>query len=291
MHANTGIKHQSNGDKQQRGPQIQPPKSVAEQQQQQNPQRPKQQQKTKKKKPMTPEHQLLVNVQAAAKTKNPAAGIAAYHAAIAAGTNIHADLYSTLLYLCSGGDEWELPLRQQLTESTALVEDIMQRAAADVAAQQEEEAATAGADQEAALGSPDASAATAAGELNAPTQTTLLLSQSTAADGNGHATAVASPSVTGSKSPPAGSEMITASGATATAVAGSASHPATAVAAVEAASLPQLTPSQLREEGRAIFDHMQVKQYLAHFDVQCLFICVCLGKTLQRMMLATTHKT
>ena len=264
MHANTGLKDQNNGNKQQRRPQTQP-SELAQQQQQQNPQQPKQQQKVRKKKPMTPEHQLLVNVQEAAKTQNPAAGVAAYRAAIAANTNIHPDLYSTLLYLCSGGDAWELPLRQQLTESTALVEDIRQRAAADVAAQQEEEeAVTAAADQQAVLGSPDASAATAAGASNSSAQATSPLSQMAAAKGSGHATAVGSPTVAGSKSPPTVSEMVTANGATPTAVAGSVSHPATAVAAVEAASLPQLTPSQLREEGRAIFDHMQVKQCLAH---------------------------
>ena len=229
---------------------------------------------------MTPEHQLLVNVQAAAKTKNPAAGVAAYHAAVAADTSIHPDLYSTLLYLCSGGDVWDLPLRQQLTESTALVEDIMQRAAADVAAQQEEEAASAASDQQAALGSPVSSSPIAVGEPTASTHTAL---PPAAANGNGHATAVALPSATGSDSPSAGAEVMSADGVMPTAVAGFASHalpgrddPAAAVAA-SAASLPHLTPSQLREQGRAIFDHMQVKLNLAY----SVAIHVCLGKTLQ----------
>ena len=267
MHANTGIKDHINNNKQQRVSLIKASKLPAQQQQQQSPQQPKQQQKVKKKKPMTPEHQLLINVQAAAKSKNPAAGVAAYHAAVAAGTSIHPDLYSTLLYLCSGGDAWELPLRQQLTESTALIEDIMQTAAANVAAQQEE-AATAGVDQQAARGSADASAA---GESNAPTQTT---SQTAAASGSGPATAVASSSVTGSKSPPADPEMVSANGAMSTAVAGSAP-------AAEAASLPQLTPSQLREEGRAIFEHMQVRQNLAHLIHMLVYLYAYIFKTLQ----------
>ena len=112
---------------------------------QQLPQQPKQQQqqKAKKQRPITPEHQLLIDVQTAAKTQDPAAGITAYNRAIAEGINVDLSLYSVLLYLCSGGDEWERSLRQQLVETTPLVEDIMQQAAADAA---EAEAATAVAD-------------------------------------------------------------------------------------------------------------------------------------------------
>lgn len=276
--AGTGIKDSSKGIDQQQPPQKQLSNSKAQQQQpqhHQHHQQPKQQQKVKKKKPLTPEHQLLVNVQAAAKSKNAAAGVAAYHAAIAAGTKIQPDLYSTLLYLCSGGDAWELPLRQQLTESTALVEDIMQRAAADAA--QQEEACTAEAD---ALANPDASAATTVGGSisPAPTQTALTSAQA-AADGNGYATAVATLSVAGGTSTPTGIgkitgvELLSADGGAPTAVGGSSQASASqtgkdniaaAVAAVEAASLPQLTPFQLREEGQAIFDHMQVKGFCSH---------------------------
>ena len=224
---------------------------------------------------MTPEHQLLVSVQAAAKNKDPAAGVAAYHLATAAGTKIHPDLYSTLLYLCSGGDAWELSLRQQLTESTPLVEDIMRRAAADAAAQLEA-AATAEAAQQAALSSPESSAATAVEE--APTAQTQAASPSVAANGNQHATAVAASPA--SKSPPACAEVPSVGAAMSTAGAGSTAHGVpgadASATAVEAASLPQLTPSQLREQGRAIFDHMQVKpQHMGH--VYC-YMCICLGQ-------------
>lgn len=229
---------------------------------------------------MTPEHQLLVNVQAAAKSKNPAAGVAAYHAAVAVGIKIQPDLYSTLLYLCSGGDAWELPLRQQLTESTALVEDIIQQAAADVAAQQEEDAA-AGADQQAALVSPASSRTTAVGEPIALAQTAL---PSAAPNENGHATAVAPPSVAGSKSPVAGAIVNSAGGVMPAAVAGSASHALPG----RSDSLPQLTPSQLRQEGRAIFDHMQVKTVLGAFGV---YMCLSGIEPASVLMLATTYQT
>ncbi|KAL3153111.1 hypothetical protein ABBQ38_012130 [Trebouxia sp. C0009 RCD-2024] len=233
-----------------------------QQQQPQQQQQAKQQQKPKKKRPMTPEHRLLVSVQAAAKTRNPAAGVAAYHAAIAAGTSVHPDLYSTLLYLCSGGDEWELPLRQQLTESTALVRDLTQRAAADAAQQ---EALAAEASQQADLGSPESSATTAVGErVAAPA---LPMSQTAASGGNGHTPAVASCPTASSKSSPAGAELLSEDPSASTAVAGSASPAAQAVtgtdaaeAAAEAEALPQLTPAQLQKEGRAIFDQMQAQQ-------------------------------
>lgn len=213
---------------------------------------------------MTPEHSLLVSVQAAAKTKNPAAGVAAYHAAIAAGTNIHPDLYSTLLYLCSGGDDWELPLRQQLTESTPLVKDIMQRAAADVAQQ---EALAAEASLQSDINSPVSSAATAVGETVSVCPASPL-PQTAASDGSGYGMAVASASTASVKSPSAGTESVSAvAGPTSSAsqtVAGT-DGSAAAVAAVDAPTLPQLTPFQLQEEGRAIFDHMQVSHMFGTF--------------------------
>lgn len=231
--------------------------------QSQQQQQAKQQQKPKKKRPMTPEHRLLVSVQAAAKTRNPAAGVAAYHGAIAAGTRVHPDLYSTLLYLCSGGDEWELPLRQQLTESTPLIQDIMQRAAADAAQQ---EALAAGASQQADLGSPESLPTTAVGEpVAAPASSA---SPTAASKGNGQTTAVASFPTASSKFSSAGAELLSDNQSASTAVAGSASSAAQAVtstdAAVEASALPQLTPAQLQKEGRAIFDQMQVNQMLAY---------------------------
>ena len=90
-----------------------------------------QKQKAKKKRPMTPELQLIVDIQAAAKTKQPSIGLAAYNKAVADGTQINPDLYSTLLYLCAGGDDWELPLRRQLTETSPLVQEVMDMAHTD----------------------------------------------------------------------------------------------------------------------------------------------------------------
>ena len=89
-----------------------------------------QKQKPKKQRPMTPELQLTLAVQNAAKSKHAALGVAAYNKAIAEGTEIKPDLYSNLLYLCAGCDDWELPLRQQLVETSPLVQEIMHMAAA-----------------------------------------------------------------------------------------------------------------------------------------------------------------
>ncbi len=204
---------------------------------QQLPQQPKQQQqqqKAKKQRPITPEHQLLIDVQTAAKTQDPAAGITAYNRAVAEGINVDLSLYSVLLYLCSGGDEWERALHQQLVETTPLVESIMQQAAADVA---EAEAATAVAEDAAASSSNNGPLAVANGE-------------------QGH-TPTAADLPSGSPGTPdaAGGANITAVDAGTTAAGCGHEETKTQVAA---AVIVKVSPAELHQAGRSIFDQMQV---------------------------------
>ena len=270
------IKAFSDGTQQQSAPQTKFPSILQQQQAQQaqQAQQPqKQQQKAKKKRPVTPEHQLLLDVQSAAKAQNPAAAVAVYHAAVAAGTPLNPSLYSTLLYLCAGGESWELPLRQQLTETTPLVQDIMQQAAADVAQQEKLKAE---ADMQATDTGPTTATATAVAEPAASTSDSELPSPQ-AATANGHATAAASsanhnmsqPAKTvSSPSFPLNSHPQTPShGLSAAAGTAAVSHKAESSASpaemsqdepLATASLPPLTPRQLSREGRAIFDQMQV---------------------------------
>ena len=263
---------------QQRAQQVQQAQQAKQAQQvQSNQQLQKQQQKAKKKKPVTPEHQLLLDVQSAAKAQNPTAAVAVYHAAIAAGTPLNPNLYSTLLYLCAGGESWELPLRQQLTETSPLVEDIMQQAAADVAQQEE---STAVADEQAIDTTPTPATATAVAEPGASTSDSTLPSPQ-AATADGHATAVASsdkqtlPQSAQTLSSPSFSlisrsqtssraELATADAAATSEMSQpSASKPEIGrdgpAAEMVAETLPALSPAQLSEEGRAIFDKMQVR--------------------------------
>ena len=213
-----------------------------QQQQQQQLQQP--QQRAKKIKPITPEHQLLIDVQMAAKTKDPAAGIAAYKHAVAAGIKVQPDLYSTLLYLCAGGDSWELPLRHQLVETSPLVQDIMQRAAADAT---QSETATAGADHTAAPISNGAAATAVAITASADTNTAAPRSSSSnttsaaAGSSNGNGTAVS----------PSASE---------------------GGADVAAAVVAVMSPIELNQAGRSIFDEMQVHPHHRIHLADCRFM-------------------
>ena len=235
----------------QQSPAESPQQSPRDQQQspkqlkQQSPQQPKQQlpkqqqqQKAKKQRPITPEHQLLIDVQTAAKTQDPAAGIKAYNHAVAEGINVDLSLYSVLLYLCSGGDKWERALHQQLVETTPLVEGIMQQAAADVA---EAEAATAVADDAAASSSNNGLLAVANGEQRStPTAADLPSGSPGTPDAAGGADTTAVDAVTTAAG--CGDE-------------GTKTQVATAV-------IVMMSPAELHQAGRSIFDQMQVIQML-----------------------------
>ncbi|KAL0027358.1 hypothetical protein WJX79_004098 [Trebouxia sp. C0005] len=203
---------------------------------QQSPQQPKQQQqqqKAKKQRPITPEHQLLIDVQTAAKTRDPAAGITAYNRAVAEGISVDLSLYSVLLYLCSGGDEWECPLHQQLVEKTPLVESIMQQAAADVA---EAQAATAVAEDVAVLSSDTSTPAATNGEQGStPTAADLP------ADSPG------TPDATDGANTTAVDADNTAAGC---GLEGTKTQVAVAV-------VVKMSPAELHQAGRSIFDQMQ----------------------------------
>ena len=165
-------------------------------------------------------------MQTAAKTQDPAAGLAAYSQAQAAGTSVNPDLFSTLLYLCSGGDSWELSLRQQLVESTPLVDDILQRVAAAAA---EAENATAVAVETAAGSEPTTAVATDGAGGHSPA------AQGSAA--NGHSIAVECLTTASS---PASQENL------------GGNESGSAVAQ------PPMSFTELNKAGRAIFEHMQV---------------------------------
>ncbi|DBA87294.1 TPA: hypothetical protein ACH3X1_004352 [Trebouxia sp. C0004] len=202
---------------------------------QQLPQQPKQQQqqKAKKQRPITPAHQLLIDIQTAAKTQDPAAGITAYNRAVADGINVDLSLYSVLLYLCSGGDEWEQSLHQQLVETTPLVESILQQAAADVA---QAEAATAVAEDSAALSSNNGPPAKANGEQGStPTAADLPSGSPGTPDATGSANTTAVDAVTTASE--SGQE-------------GTKTPVATAV-------IVKMSPAELHQAGRSIFDQMQ----------------------------------
>lgn len=221
-----------------------------------------QRQKPRKQKPMTPELRLTLDVQAAAKSKQASIGLAAYNKAISEGTRINPDLYSTLLYLCAGCDDWELSLRQQLVETTPLVEEIMQMAHASATPEdtglpetlQEADDAVLtarqngsgppssncnGADSETATAEPNKEIAVATAEECSAS----LASTAPAADAT--ATVPAQP---GSPS--------------------SAPEDGIAVASTSEISASEMTAAQLHAAGRSIFAHMQVvTQALLTFKV------------------------
>ena len=225
-----------------------------------------QKQKTKKKRPMTPELQLIVDIQAAAKTKQPSIGLAAYNKAIADGTQINPDLYSTLLYLCAGGDDWELPLRQQLTETSPLVQEVMKMSQADDHSRQDVghadppvlDAAATSATQDSSptqqqqrqqlpqpQQAPDVKtgasngAATASAVTGSPTLAALLteFSASTASD---------------ARSPSAAEHKLSSATAPTTA------EEEAAIASPPATDLQPMTAAELHSIGRSIFAQMQV---------------------------------
>ncbi|KAK9829084.1 hypothetical protein WJX72_003811 [[Myrmecia] bisecta] len=67
---------------------------------------PKQQQKRKKAKKMTPETEICVAIQTAAKDGDPKAALAAYDRAMAEQIPIKEDVLNNLLFLCAGGNSW-----------------------------------------------------------------------------------------------------------------------------------------------------------------------------------------
>lgn len=226
--------HQSPIESPQQSPrdQQQSPKQLKQQSLQQ-PKKQQQQQKAKKQRPITPEHQLLIDVQTAAKTQDPAAGITAYNRAVAEGINVDLSLYSVLLYLCSGGDEWERSLHQQLVETTPLVESIMQQAATSAA---EAEAATAVAEDTAASSSNNGPPAVANGEQGGtPTAADLPSGSPGTPDAAGGANTTAVDAVTTATE--CGQE-------------GTKTQVATAV-------IVKMSPAELHQAGRSIFDQMQ----------------------------------
>ena len=90
--------------------------SLAPQQQQQQQQQPLQQPQVgqgprRKPKKVTPESEVRMAIHAAAKEQDVAAGLEVYDRAVAQGVKLTADLYTSLLYLCSGGEGWDLALR------------------------------------------------------------------------------------------------------------------------------------------------------------------------------------
>ena len=254
-HQQTSSQLQTHTQQQQSPNRQQSSRHPSPQQQQQQQQQPK----AKKQKVITPEHQLLIDVQTAAKTRNPAAGVAAYKQALAAGVSVNPQLYSVLLYLCSGGDEWEQPLRRQLVGTTPLVEDIMQKAAADAAAAT---AATAAAEGAAVSSSSDGSPATAVATSAQP--------NNSAAAGQGPG----SPSTSAGNGN--GTDIATVSTAT-----GGAAHRACG-SDEAAASTPSMSAAQLHEAGRSIFEDMQV-----------LFPCCssCLDLSCRQSRPACAHET
>ena len=210
-----------------------------------------QKQKQKKQRPMTPELQLTLAVQNAAKSKHAALGVAAYNKAIAEGTHINPDLYSNLLYLCAGCDDWELPLRQQLIETSPLVEEVMQMAAASSTSDAAEspDGAHAEADAVALHASPngnvscngtDKQAASAATHNAASLYTAVAIPVPTAS------TAAANDATASESAPQPERERI-ADGTDEAAVASTSGRQA-----------PDMSAAELHAAGRSIFAHMQV---------------------------------
>ena len=218
-----------------------------QQQQQQQQQPPVQQQKQvpkKKKKADTPHIRLLVAVQKAAKANDPAAGIAAYKEAQASGTAIKPDLYSTLLYLCAGGDEWESPLRQQLIETTPVAQDIMQREAAAIAAEIELAAAV-----EDDTAEPSSS--------NGATATAVATDISTVGPPSAASTVSSAPNANDNGNSPAKTKLAPTSEA----------HSSSDTAQLntdETVAPTVMSPAELNEAGRAIFEQMQVHLCYSH---------------------------
>ena len=85
------------------------PPSLQQQQQQQ-------QQRRKKQKPMSPEIEVRLAIQMAAREGSVDTGLAAYDRAKEQGLRLSLDSYATLLFLCSGGDDWEALIGNTATE-------------------------------------------------------------------------------------------------------------------------------------------------------------------------------
>ncbi|KAL4853023.1 Proteinaceous RNase P 2 [Chlorella vulgaris] len=76
----------------------------------QHPKQQQQQQRTKSKKAPTPEVEARSAIHAATKNNDLAAALAVYDRCQADGVKLSAELYVSLLYLCSGGEGWEAQL-------------------------------------------------------------------------------------------------------------------------------------------------------------------------------------
>lgn len=207
-----------------------------------------QKQKPKKQRPMTPELQLTLAVQNAAKSKHAALGVAAYNKAIAEGTHINPDLYSNLLYLCAGCDDWELPLRHQLIETSPLVEEVMQMAAASSTSDAAEspDGAYAEADAVALHATPNGNVSCNGTDNQGATHNAASLPTAVAIPVLTASTAAAN-DATASESAPQPERESIADGTD-----------EVAVATTSGRQAPDMSAAELHAAGRTIFAHMQV---------------------------------
>lgn len=200
---------------------------------------------------MTPELQLMMDVQSAAKTQQASIGVAAYKKAIAEGTRINPDLYSNLLYLCAGCDDWELPLRQQLIEATPLTQNIMHMAASSDATDTPE---LNDAPQEASNG---AAPSPQSGAAPPPSQCNNLDIQAAKAGVDQEAgTAVVCAEATATTSADAAASVSASQSGRGISAAGGEE-----VASTAGRDVPSMSAAELHAAGRSIFAHMQVCTY------------------------------
>ena len=173
------------------------------------------------------------------------------------------------LYLCAGGDDWEVPLRQELVESTPLVQEIMQKAAAANAA--EVKATAEGALTPAVVDHPanpyisngaDDTAMVAAVTPNDTANTVSIPNKKT------EPSTTTPPTNAPSKSAPPSKNLATSANGNGSATPGDRlESPAGLQASTDAvnsdaeqsgAAVTVLSPAELHTAGRAIFDNMQV---------------------------------
>lgn len=86
------------------------------------PQQQQQQQGGRKRKPLTPEIEARLAIQAAAREGDVDKALRTYDTAAAAGTKLSLDSYASILYLCSGGDDWESALQHAPADPGAVPE-------------------------------------------------------------------------------------------------------------------------------------------------------------------------
>ena len=236
---------------------------------------------------MTPELQLMMDVQSAAKTQQASIGVAAYKKAIAEGTRINPDLYSNLLYLCAGCDDWELALRQQLIEATPLTQDIMHMAASSDASETPE---LTDAPQEASKGavpSPQSGAASPPSQCN----NTDIQAAKTGGEDQEAATAVVCAEAIATT--PVSADT-TASNSASQSGRGTSAADGDQMASTSGRDVPSMSAAELHAAGRSIFAHMQVHTYSCRSmlqdsadvsDCACLHVCSGQGAVLCRVTL------